>query len=490
MNNIQHERIQSYDASRSMGTAFRYMIPVFSVLIGLIMYIETMLVVSLPSIALQYHVSIAETSLIVALYALAGVAISPLVGRLGDAFGNKKIFIFFLMLYVVSVAMTSFSPSFEFLLISRTIQGAGMAMLPLIMSIIVKTFPRETIPKKTGLLRGVVFIGSSLGLPLGGYISSIFGWQGNYHIVLPIMIVVGILSVIIVRRIPDTKTRTEIDVMGGIWFGISIGAIVLALGEGPTWGWKSPITITLIVLGFVLLIPLMLYERKIKDPILHIELLKQRNMVVSVIALFAMTMSAFLAYQVLTYQFQLEPPSGYGLGLITTGIYLLPFGLSPLIMSIAVGSIIPKYGIKPFLYIGSVSGAVGFFMLSIADSPDMLSVFAIVAAIGLSTISISGQTLILLSIKKSRMGLANGLVTAFTGTGNSIGAALAASIISTFLSTYYIRGSLLILPSNFAFKLIYYIAVSLMILALLTSVFSKEAIGKKADRVVLMESKS
>ncbi|MDE1767985.1 MAG: MFS transporter, partial [Candidatus Micrarchaeota archaeon] len=119
----------------------------FSAFAILVLYIETMLIPSLPSIGRQYHVDAAETSLIVSLYLVSGVALSPVIGKLGDIYGKKRVLNYILPIYLVAVGLTGFSPNFEFLLISRTIQGIGLTIFALLISLIQEEFPREMVPK-------------------------------------------------------------------------------------------------------------------------------------------------------------------------------------------------------------------------------------------------------------------------------------------------------------------------------------------------------
>ena len=139
----------------------------FALLAASVMYIEIMLTPSLPDIQKYYGVTYGQVSLILALYTVFGTAINPIVGKLGDIYGKKKILVYVLISYCVMVTLTSFAPNFNVLLISRTFQGIGLGIFPLAFSLVREEFPRNLVPKAQGLLSAMFGAGLALGLPLG-----------------------------------------------------------------------------------------------------------------------------------------------------------------------------------------------------------------------------------------------------------------------------------------------------------------------------------
>lgn len=463
------------------------MVVLFSILLGLVMYMETMLTVSLPYIAEQYKISISESSLVLAMYALMGTAISPLMGKLGDIYGKKQVMTAILFIYVVSVISTSFANTFEWLIISRTIQGIGIGLMPLIMSMVVESFPRDIIPRVTSIIRAIVLVGSGLGLPIGAIVSNSIGWQGNYRIIIPVIIVISALIIRFVKRTPIHPSAGRLDYIGGIWLAGSLAAIILALAEGAQWGWHSNQLLVVMGGGVVSTMILVLFERRIRDPILNLRLLSHRNVWVSTVLLLIMNLSVFLAYQTLTYEFQLPAPSGHGMGLIMTGVYLLPLAIVPLVLSYPIGYLIPRLGTKPFLYTGLILAALGFTLLSDTYNALQLSLFMIVVASGLSMISASAANILVLSVRKSRMGLANGLSLSFANIGRSIGPPIAAAIMSTYVGTYTFGGKTIILPLHLSFQLSYYAAILLLVFGFVAAIFSKEVIGHRMKNEIKEE---
>ena len=460
----------------------------FSLLAAFVLYVDIMLTPSLPKIASDYKVTIAEVSLVISLYTVFGTAVNPVIGKLGDIAGKKRILIYVLIIYCVMVAVTSFATNFTILLVSRTVQGIGLGIFPLAFSLVREEFPRELVPRAQGILSAMFGAGAAFGLPIGAFIANSYGWQTNYHIALPFIVVLTILIFYTVKESAVTDPNAKLDYVGAVWLGSTMGAVVFGLSEGSTWGWRSLPVLGLIFGGAVLVIPLVFYERRVLEPILNLKLLAIRNVIVSNVVGIASGAALFIAFQAISFQLELAPPSGYGFDILTTGLYLLPLAVAILIVAIPVGRLTPKYGVKPFLYFGCVLGAIGFYLISIATTAGQLAGFLVVASAGLGMLLVATQNLLVLSVRRREMGLATSLNTVFRNIGSSLGAPIAGSLMTTFVVAYVIGGQTISLPSHTAFHYAYYIAVAGFAVSFIVSIFAQEVMGKNPHKLALERS--
>ena len=118
-----------------------------AMIIVAVMYVEGMLTPSLPSIAEGFHITVDQVSLVLSTYLITGVALSPIVGKLADIYGKKKMMSIVMLIYASAVAVTGFSPNFTFMVASRAVQGIGLTIMPLGMSLIREEFPKDMVPK-------------------------------------------------------------------------------------------------------------------------------------------------------------------------------------------------------------------------------------------------------------------------------------------------------------------------------------------------------
>lgn len=273
---------------------------VLSVLVVIVMYIEGMLTPSLPSIASDFGVNVSQVSLILSIYLVTGVALSPIAGKLGDVYGKKRVMTVVLAIYTVAVSVTGFSPSFEFMVASRAVQGVGLTIFPLAMSLVREEFPKKMIPRAMGVLSGLFGAGFAISLPLGSFVSNAYGWRFTYHSAIPFVAGATIACILLLRESPFRRPNAYVDYRGAGLLAGALALVVLGLSEGPVWGWTSPPTLGMIGAGLLLLVPVILLEihthRQGKEVILDPNLLSKRNVLVTNVVLTISGFGMFLAF--------------------------------------------------------------------------------------------------------------------------------------------------------------------------------------------------
>jgi MFS family permease len=459
----------------------------FSALAASVMYIEIMLTPSLPAIQSQYRVTNAQVSLILALYTVFGTAINPIVGKLGDIYGKKKVLTGVLIAYCAMVTMTSFAPTFNILLISRTFQGIGLGIFPLAFSLVREQFPRDMVPKAQGMVSAMFGAGLALGLPLGAFVANAYGWQTNYHIATPVVIALTIAIVFAVRESVYRNPGAKMDYVGAGLLGAALALIVLGLSEGSVWGWTSARVLGLMLVGLALFIPLVPYERRLGDAaVLNFAQLRVRNVLLSNVVGVITGFGMLLSFQSIVFQLEYPTPAGYGFTIFKAGVYLLPLAIVMLAVAYPLGILISKVGVKPFLILGSIIGAFGFVLISTATSAIQIAEFLSVASLGLAMLMVSMQNLLVLSVKPTEMGLATSMNTVFRNVGQSLGAPVAGSILSTFTATYLLRVKAFTIPVSFpsaaAYQYTYYIAAVAFVFSLVASLLAREVMGRRAAK--------
>jgi len=462
------------------GYANRTLI-LLSLIAALVVYIDTMLTPALPTIAREYHVDIATTSLLISLYTVFGVAVMPVVGKLADIYGKRRILLWILAVYLVVATTTSFAPTFDLVLASRFFQGVGLGAFPLAFSLAREEFPRPLVPRAQGVISAVQVSGGAVGILVGAIVTTDYGWQANYHLALPCILVLAVLTYFLVRESPNLKPGTRLDSVGAAWLGASLTAIVLGLSQGAAWGWTSEAVLGLILGGLVGLVPLALYERRKIEPVFDLRLLRQRNILIANLIVVLYGISLYVAFQAITYYMQLPGPVGFGLSVFQTGLVLIPIIVVLLPVALAVGTVVPRYGVKPFLYVGSVFAMTGFLLLSTARSPEMVTGFLAVYALGSGMLTVAIQNLLVLSIEPKEMGLGTSLNTSFRYIGQTLGAPIAGAILSTFVSVETTGAYAFSLPSHAAFQICFYLAAGLFIVLGATAAFAREVIGRNAS---------
>ena len=440
-------------------------------------YIETMLIPSLPSIGQQYHVNAAETSLIVSLYLVSGVALNPIIGKLGDVYGKKKVLTYILPIYVIAVGVTGFAPNFTFLLLSRTIQGIGLTAFPLLISLIQEEFPKDMVPRAIATIVAMFGVGSAIGLPLGSFISNSFGWQVTYHSAFPFVLIVAALIIMKVKESRYTRPNVKVDYIGAVLLAVSLAAIVFALSEGTAYGWASNLIILLFAIGIVFFAGLLLYEKRATEPILNQKLLGIKNVLCSNFLVLLAGLAMFFSYQVFAYLFESPAPLGLGYDIFHTGLALLPFAVFNVIVAPFAGRYIPRLGVKPFFMYGAILAMIGFALAAFGSGAMLTIVGEAIIGAGLALVNIPTVNLLVLSIAQRDMGLATSLNSVFRFTGSALGAPVAGLLIATY-------------ESRVAFQDAFYLGIVSMIFVIIIASQADEILGKNKKITKLEEEVS
>ncbi|HZD42742.1 MAG TPA: MFS transporter, partial [Methanomicrobiales archaeon] len=471
------------------GFDLRYAYRTMYILVGLVivtLYVEGMLTPSLPAIAAEFGVTSAEVALVLALYSVSGTALAPVIGKMGDIYGKKRILVYVLVVYSIAVTVTGFSPTFTFMLVSRTVQGVGLTMMPLAMSIVREEFPRELVPRAQGIISGMFGVGFAISLPLGALISNDYGWQTTYHTAVPFVLLLTYLVYSRVRESPYTRPGARVDYIGAGLLGGSLVLIVLSISLGPELVGTVVSPLWLLVAGLLLLVPLAWYERyyqrNIGDPILNLRLLSLRNVMNTNVTFAVASLGMFLAFQSYVYKLELPPPAGFGFDIFVAGLSLLPLAVAITIFAPIIGMIVPRFGVKPIAITGAVIGAIGFLLSSVQGSSAYLLFATFVTGAGISILNASAINLLVLTVDPREMGLATSMNTVFRNLGGSLGAPIAGALLATFTAPLLTaRAGYQVLPTAQAFQYAFYIAAALFVLIAFVLLFAEEVLGPKAE---------
>jgi MFS family permease len=153
------------------------------------MYGETMLLPAIPDIIREFNISYNTSAWILTAYLIAGAVMTPIGGKLSDIYGRKKMVLIIMVIYIIGISLGGFSSDIVFLVISRVIQGIGIAMFPIAFGIVRDQFPPEKLAIGIGTFSAMFAAGSVVGLAIGGSIIQNFGWRTTFISIIPLSII-------------------------------------------------------------------------------------------------------------------------------------------------------------------------------------------------------------------------------------------------------------------------------------------------------------
>lgn len=259
----------------------------------------TVAALALPRIRERLDLSEASGNWIITAYVLAFGGLMLLGGRLGDAFGRKRMFIAGVVAFTLTSLLCGLAQGEWMLIVGRALQGASAAIAaPTAMALVATTFaPGKDRSTAFAVYAAMTGIGSVAGLIVGGVLTQI-SWRLVFLINVPIGILVAVGAVICLRE--SQGERLALDVPGAILATLGCTLVVLGVNEGPNSGWVSPVVIGSLVGGVVALIAFIFVERSAKNPLLPFSLFDNSSRVAALAAiLFAsaimMCMAVFIS---------------------------------------------------------------------------------------------------------------------------------------------------------------------------------------------------
>jgi MFS family permease len=457
-----------------------------------VLYIEGMLTPSLPTIQAGFGVDTAQITLIISAYAAAGVALSPVIGKLGDIYGKRKVMIGVMFTYAASVTVTGFSPNFAFMVAARTVQGVGLTILPLGMSLMREEFPREMVPRAQGILSAMFGIGFAISLPLGSWVSQDYGWRWTYHSAVPFVIIMAILVFVLIKESPYRRPETRVDYLGALFLGLGLAGIVAALSQGEYWGWTSALTLGFAGFGLFMFVPFVLVERSLtvhhREPIVDVRLLTERNVAVTNVVLTVAGLGMYMALFSLIYQFEYPLASGgynpscssllhCNFQILSAGIDILPLAVGMTIVALVASVVVSRVGVKPLAITGGMVTALGFVLEAFAANLTAALVIEVVVGAGIGLLNASIINLLVLTVDPKDMGQATAMNNVFRNVGGSVGAPIAGSLLATYLLT---SGPLAgYFPAHLGFQYVFFIAAAITVAGTTTIFFAQEVLGPR-----------
>jgi MFS family permease len=473
---------------------FKYLLVLASISI-LTMYVEMVVLPSLPTIESQFNVNEAEGSWILSSETLAGMTLAPFIGKLADSYGRKKVLLFILGIYTLSVMLTSLSPNYAILILSRSIQGLGLSINPLAYTILRERLSREELPIAQGIIASTFAVGAAIAIPIGSYIAEYYTWQTAYQTAIPLLLVV-IFAV--GKFIPPSKAvqKESIDVIGILLLSAGFLIMGVAFTEAPTWGWISLPFFSSLAFSASILYFFSSHISKAKHPIIDPYDFKNPNIAVPLLSSFVTGFSLFLTFQSLVFLFELPKPVGYGMTIFQTGLTLAPIALVLLFAGPFFGYMVNKVGYKRIILSTSTLSVISILFLSFLMGEN-ISVTGLMGVLIIILIFVSGMnvtrvTLLLASSSQERMATITGTNTSMRLMGNTLGPVIAGSLESTFrepllLFMYNSVPIFTFISSRLAFQYSFIVSsiVTISVIIMATKIKEERAVLSQRERINL-----
>ncbi|MDN3023414.1 MFS transporter [Streptomyces sp. S.PB5] len=430
---------------------------------------QTLVIPIVPELPRLLDAPASDTAWAVTATLLAAAVATPVVGRLGDMFGKRRMLLVSGLMLIVGSVVCAMADSLLPMIIGRALQGLASGVIPLGISIMRDELPAERLASATALMSASLGIGGALGLPAAALIADNFSW----HVLFWTSAALGAVALaLVVAFVPESRVRTggRFDLVGAIGMAAGLVCLLLAISKGADWGWGSGTTIGLFIAAVVILPAWGFFELRTDQPLVDLRTTARRQVLVTNLASIAVGFAMFAMSLVIPQLLQLPSQTGYGLGksMLAAGLVMAPSGLVMMATAPVSAAVSKARGPKVTLMTGALIVAAGYGLNIVLMSEvwHFVLVSCVIGA-GIGFTYGSMPALIMGAVPASETAAANSLNTLMRSIGTSSASAIAGVILAQMTTDF---GGYA-LPSENGFKAVLAVGAGAALLAFAVAAF-------------------
>ena len=388
---------------------------------------------ALYQIANDLDITISEVQWVIVAYMLVLTVFLPFFGKIGDLFPRNKVYSAGFFIFALGAFLNTTANNFHLLIFYRCIEAIGASIMASnSMAAIATIFKGKERGQALGLNACLVAIGGMSGPAIGGFLINSFSWHTIFLPPVPIAIIGGILAY---KLLPSVKQLNQLpfkfDYKGFIYFSIALFALLLAISQGHTWGWKS---VNIIALGVVTLVfggLFYLRDKKINYPLIDFKMFKIKTFTFGNIAVMMSYMCMFTNAVLLP--FFLQEIIKYNA--FITGLLILPYSIASSAVAPFAGSYSGKHGSRVLTIIGPTIYILALIIFTTFNTKTQIweiILASVIMGIGNGCFQSPSNNAIMTSVNKDDLGIASGILGLARNLGNILGVAITITLFDSF----------------------------------------------------------
>ncbi|MFI2639906.1 MFS transporter [Streptomyces sp. NPDC018610] len=395
---------------------------------------------------------------------LSGAVATPIMGRLGDLYGKRRMLIASLTVMVVGALVSAFTSALLPMIVGRTLQGFAMGAIPLGIGLMRDMLPREKLGSSMALMSSSIGVGGGLALPAAALVAQHTNWHALFYGAAGL----GVLSIVLtLLTVPESPMRAEgsFDLLGALGLSAGLVLFLLPISKGSDWGWSSATTLGLFGAAAAVLLLWGVLELRLAAPLVDLRTTARREVLLTNLASIMVGVAFYVVSLVLPQLLQLPTATGYGLGqsMVVAGLCVAPLGLTMMFTAPVYARLSARYGPKVTLIIGLLIIAIGYGGgLGLMDAAWQTVVTSLMLGAGIGLAYSSLPALIVGAVPASETGAANGLNTLMRSIGTSVSSAVIGMVLAN--TAHHVGG--VAVPTMHGFRISFLIATAAVALGL------------------------
>jgi EmrB/QacA subfamily drug resistance transporter len=392
---------------------------------------RTVVNLGVPKIMSEFGISVTTAGWIATAYIIANAVFVPVFGKLGDMFGNRFIYLWSFIAFIIISLVAGLSWSIGSLIFFRAIQGfVGAAIYPTAMSLIAKTFrDKQARAQALGIWAGSFAASAVIGPLVGGPLIDNFSWRMLFYINFPVG-VVGLLMVLAFLPEDRPQKKEKFDYIGAIILAAALSSLVLVLDKGQEWEWTSAKSFLSYFIASVSGIAFYFIEKRAKNPLIDLNFFKNSVFVSALVTTFI----SFGGFMGAMFLIPIFAQTFLGYGATETGYLFLPLALTMMVVSPLGARISSRVAPRWSVSVGMLISTIGFFIISQRLDPLMkggdlvfpLFLFAVGLGLGMAPLTNAVAS----SVPPREVGVASGILNLTRNIAGAIGIALFGTLLT------------------------------------------------------------
>ncbi|MFZ4172676.1 MFS transporter [Streptomyces griseoincarnatus] len=417
--------------ARPSGGAGTAVVPVLAFAGIVVAVMQTLLVPVVKDLPRLLDTAPADATWVLTSTLLSGAVATPVMGRLGDLFGKRRMLVASLTVMVVGALVSAFTSDLLVMIAGRTLQGFAMGAIPLGIGLMRDMLPRERLGSAMALMSSSIGVGGGLALPAAALVAQHTDWHVLYLGAAGLGVLAIALTLAVVPESP-LRAKGSFDLPGALGLTAGLLLFLLPVSKGSDWGWTSGTTLGLLGAAAVVLLLWGLMELRVAAPLVDLRTTARREVLLTNLASIMVGVSFFVVSLVLPQLLQLPTASdGLGQSMVVAGLCVAPLGLTMMFTAPVYARLSARYGPKVTLIIGLLVIAAGYGGgLGLMSAAWQTVVTSVVLGAGIGLAYSSLPALIVGAVPASETGAANGLNTLMRSIGTSVSSAVIGMVLA------------------------------------------------------------
>ncbi|MET7400873.1 MFS transporter [Dactylosporangium sp. NPDC005572] len=397
--------------------------------------LQSVSVPTLPLIQEELDASQSTAVWTLTAFLLSASVATPIMGRLGDSFGKRRMLVWSLAALAVGAIASAAAPTIEVMIAARALQGIGGGAVPLSFAIVRDELPPEKVPAAISLNSAMLAIGFAGGIVFAGPVASALGFRYVFLLPAVLSVVSSVVTWLVVPESP-MRTRARVSIVPAVLLAGWLVSLLLGVSNGPHWGWASPAVLSLLAAAAVLATLWAWVERRIDVPLIDLRLMTRRGVWTANLVALAIGMTMYGIFGFLPQFAQTPPSAGYGFGMSVTeaGHMMLPSAATTFFSGMVSARLAARIGIRQVIVLGCLVSSGSLILLAYSHGDKWETYLAAgLTGFGTGLVFASLANVIVAAVSFEHTGVATGMNANIRTMGGTIGTALMTTLVTARL---------------------------------------------------------